>query len=56
MREMFVVSGPSFQQGRLRGDLTGFFSYLTSHSVEERTFYIASLGRTENSGKKTDFR
>lgn len=54
--EMFVAPGHSFQQERLRGALTSFFSYLTSHSVEERTFYITSVGRTETSGKETNFR
>lgn len=56
MGEMFTVSGHSFQQERLRGDLTSFFSYLTSHSVEEGIFYVTSVGRTETNGNKTDFR
>lgn len=56
MGEIVVVSSHSFQQERLRGGLTSFFSYLTSHSVELGTFYITSVGRTETSGKKTDFR
>lgn len=56
MGEMFIVSGHSFQQEKLRGDLNSFFRYLTSHSVEEGTFYITSLGRTETGRKKTYFR
>lgn len=52
MGEMFIVSGHSFQQEKLRGDLNSFFRYLTSQSVEEGTFYITSLGRTETGRKR----
>lgn len=55
MGEMFIVSGRSFLQEKLRGDLTSFFSYLTSHSVEEGTFSITLVSGTETVEKKTNF-
>ena len=54
MGEISIGSGHSFQQEKLRGDLTSFFSYLTSHSVKEGTCCITSVGRTETSGKFQD--
>lgn len=56
MGEMFIGFGCSFQQEKLGGALTSFFSYLTSHSVEKRTFSVTSVGGTEISEKDTNFR
>ena len=56
MGETFIVSGRCFQQEELRGDLTSFFSYLTSHSVEERTFSVTLVSGTGTGEKTPNFR
>lgn len=50
--EMFIASGHSFQQKRLGGDLTSFWSHLTSHSVEREHCILFHLAKLRPAGRR----